>query len=71
MAYTDPSLMTMAQLQAEFVTLAEQVSVIDGRRRLLHGVMERRKAAAQAQAKVAAMTVDERAALKTALEAAP
>ena len=65
---SDYTLMTIVELQAEFADLAQQLLVIEGKRKLIDSIMERRKAEASARAMVNTMSPLEKDALRTVLK---
>lgn len=58
---------TLAELEAEYRALAEQVGVAGARRQVLEGLIKRRKAEAAARAKVRSMDPLEKEALRSVL----
>lgn len=58
---------TLAELQAEFVRLGNELSKVDGMRRQILRRINARKTAAAANSKVGRMTAEERNALRAAL----
>lgn len=58
---------TMAELQAEFLRLAQVVTEASNQRRQIHEVMKRRQASAAVKARVLALAPEEREDLKAAL----
>lgn len=58
---------TLAELEAEYRALAEQVGVAGARRQVLEGLIKRRKAEAAARAKVRSMDELEKEALRSVL----
>lgn len=63
----DYEAMTMAQLEAEFVSLAQQLVPIQNRRSRVADLIERRKLDAAARARLGAMPQSEREALRAVL----
>lgn len=60
--------MTLEQLQAEFVRLGNEVSVMDGIRRRIDRRLEDLRRSARAQTRLAALSEPERDALRAELE---
>mgnify|MGYP003499460775 FL=1 len=58
---------TLAELQAEFVRLGNELSKIDSKRRKILRRIESKKSSAAATARVARLTADERNALRAVL----
>ena len=58
---------TLAELQAEFARLGNELSKVDGMRRQILRRINARKTAAAANSKVGRMTAEERNALRAAL----
>ena len=59
---------TLDELQAEFVLLGNELSIIDNKRKAIHVLMEKRKAKILAQTKIANLSTTEKDALRKALE---
>lgn len=59
---------TLDELQAEFVLLGNELSIIDNKRKTIHVLMEKRKAKILAQTKIANLSTTEKDALRKALE---
>lgn len=66
----DYSVMTIAELQAEFMRLAAIVTAASAEREKIHRIIAGRKASATAAVVVSRLTAEQRDALKAALEAA-
>lgn len=58
---------TLAELQAEFVRLGNELSKVDFKRRKILRRIESKKSSAAATARVARLTADERKALRAVL----
>jgi hypothetical protein len=64
----DVAKMTLDELQAEFVTLGDQLSIVANRRQTVLAAITKKQADAMVSARVSRMSAEEKDALRAALE---